>query len=209
MESSDSTEAIRRRIISEAEKRAQGIRAEAKDKAAQILTGAEERAKETKEAELERMKKHVDEAQRQDIAEKKVDYHRRAQTFKSELIDDMFNKVRENLQKYTEKSAYRQTLIDLIMEAGAALGGGELIVKVNEADKSKVSKGILAKTSKEIGERTNTETKIALDKNTINTIGGAVVSAANQKATVDNTFEARLERIKEEAKAELETILFK
>lgn len=209
MENSDSTEAIRRRIISEAEKRAQEIRAEAKDKAARILTGAEERAKEIKEAELEKMKKHVDEARRQDIAEKKVDYHRRAQAFKSELIDDMFNKVRERLQKHTEKPAYRQTLIDLIIEAGVALGGGELIVKVNEADKNKVSKGTLEKISKEIGERNKTETKIALDKNTINAIGGAVVSAADQKATVDNTFEARLERIKEEAKAELETILFK
>ncbi len=209
MEDSNSTEAIRRRIISEAEKKAQEIEADAKDKSTQILTGVKERAKEMKEAELEKIKKHVEEAQRQGIAEKKVDYHRRVQAFKSELIDDILNKVKEKLQKFVEKPAYQQILTDLIMEAGIALGGGEIIAKVNDRDKDKLSKGTLEKTSKRIEESTNTKTKIALERDTIKATGGAVASTADRKATVDNTFEARLDRMKEEARAELETILFK
>ncbi len=209
MEDSNSTEAIRRRIISEAEKKAQEIEADAKEKSTQILTGVKERAKEMKEAELEKIKKHVEEAQRQGIAEKKVDYHRRVQAFKSELIDDILNKVKEKLQKFVEKPAYQQILTDLIMEAGIALGGGEIIAKVNDRDKDKLSKGTLEKTSKRIEESTNTKTKIALERDTIKATGGAVASTADRKATVDNTFEARLDRMKEEARAELETILFK
>ncbi len=162
-----------------------------------------------KEVELERIKKHIEETYRQSIAEKKVDYHRRVQAFKTELVDDTFKKAEEKLQEYVEKPAYQATLNNLIMEAGVALGGGELVVKLDEKNKKKMSKHVLEKLSREIQKLTNTETKIVVGEATIKTVGGAIISASNQKATVDNTFEARLERIKEEAKAELETILFK
>jgi vacuolar-type H+-ATPase subunit E/Vma4 len=48
-----------------------------------------------------------------------------------------------------------------------------------------------------------------LDEESIKAVGGATVSVADQRATMENTLEIRLERIREEAKAELETILFK
>jgi V/A-type H+-transporting ATPase subunit E len=209
MEISESTEAIRRKILSDAEKEAERLRAEARDKATEILNAAKERAKELREAELERRKKHIDETFRQRIAETKVDYHRRIQSFKARLIDDTFDKAREQLQKYVKKPAYPEILNNLIIEAGATLGGGELLVKLNETDKKRMTKAILKKLSKEIEDRTKTKTRIVLDEKTVKAIGGAVVSTADQKATIDNTFEARLERIKEEAKPELETILFR
>ncbi|MFP3985488.1 MAG: V-type ATP synthase subunit E family protein [Candidatus Bathyarchaeia archaeon] len=48
-----------------------------------------------------------------------------------------------------------------------------------------------------------------MDRTVTKAIGGAIISIADQKASVDNTFEARLGKIREEEKAELETILFK
>lgn len=209
MGDSGSTETIRRKIISDGEKEADKIKAEAKEKSAEILKAARKRAKEMKEMELERIKKHIKETHRQTIAEKKVDYHRRIQVFKTELIDDTFKKAKEKLQKYAEKPAYEATLNNLIIEAGVALGGGELVVKLDEKDKKRMSKRVLEKLSKEIQKRTKTETKIVVGEATIKAVGGAIISTTKQRATVDNTFEARLERMKEEAKAELETILFK
>lgn len=209
MEISESTEAIRTKILSDAEKEANRLTAEAKNKAEEIVNAARERAKEIREGELERRKKHIEETNRQRIAEAKVDYHRRLQTFKSGLIDDTFNKVREKLQKYVEDSAYMETLDYLIIEGATILNGGELSIKLNEADKKRVSKDALKRLSKEIKERTKAETRIVLDEYAVNAIGGAVISTADQKATIDNTLEARLEKIKKEAKTELETILFK
>ena len=206
---SESTDTMRRRILSEAEREAESLVAVAKSNATEILNAAKKRANEMKEAELERMRKHMDETLRQDIAEKKVDYHRRIQAFKSELIDDIFRRVRNELKEYVEKPAYRQTLNGIIIEAGTALGGGELLVKLNEKDQKLISQDILTQISKDIEKRTKTETKLVLDQESIKAVGGATVSVANQRATMKNTLEIRLERIIEEAKAELETILFK
>lgn len=209
MEISESTETIRRKIISDAEEKAEKIKAEAREKATEILMEAEERAKEMKKKELEKIKRRIGETRKQDIAKKKVDYHQRVQNYKSELIDDTFDEVGEKLRDYVKKPAYQETLSNLIIEAGTTLGGGNLVIKLNDADKKKVSEDLLEKISEEITEHTHTETNITVDKDTVNTIGGAIVSLSDQKATIDNTFEVRLERIKETGKTELETILFK
>jgi V/A-type H+-transporting ATPase subunit E len=208
MEVSESTQAIRKKLLSDAEEEAQKIKAEAEETIEEIRNAAQERAEAIKEAELERMKEHVESTRRQDIAEKKVEYHRRTQTAKSELIDDVFDKAKEKLQDYVGKSAYEHTLRELILEAGESLGGGDLLVRLNAVDQERMSKADLESLAKEIHDRTDTETRITLDENAIEAIGGAVVASADQKATVDNTLEARLERMKEQAKAELDTILF-
>jgi V/A-type H+-transporting ATPase subunit E len=208
VEVSESTQAIRKKLLSDAEEEAQKIKAEAEETIQEIRNAAKERAEAIKEAELERMKEHVESTRRQDIAEKKVEHHRRIQTVKSKLIDDVFDKAKEKLQDYVGKSAYKDTLRELILEAGESLGGGDLLVRLNATDQQRMSKADLESLAKEIHDRTDTETRITLDENAIEAIGGAVVASADQKATVDNTWEARLERMKEQAKAELETILF-
>ncbi len=208
MEVSDSTKTMQKRILKDAEDEAQRVKSEAKEKAEKIVKEAKQRAKEMKEEEIEKVKKHMDETQRQDVAEKKADYHRRMQSLKSELIDEAFDKLKEELQKYVKKIAYQKTLNSLITEAGIVLGGGKLIITLNEKDKQKISKETIKKIRKQIQKETNMETSIDLDEKIIQTIGGAAISMVDQKATIDNTFEARLERIKEKTKAELEAILF-
>jgi V/A-type H+-transporting ATPase subunit E len=208
VEVSESTQTIRKKLLSDAEEEAQKKKAEAEETIEEIRTAAKERAEAIKEAELERMKEHVESTRRQDIAEKKVEHHRRIQTVKSQLIDDVFDKARDKLQDYVGKSAYEHTLRKLILEAGESLGGGNLLVRLNATDQKRTSKADLESLATELQDRTDTETRIILDENAIQTIGGAIVTLADQKATVDNTFEARLERMKEQAKAELETILF-
>ncbi len=209
MEISESSDAIRRRILDDAEKEAQKLIAQADEKAEEILNTARERAKDIRDAELDRRKKHIEETNRQRIAETKVEHHRRLQTFKSGLIDDTFNEATERLKKYVEKPAYSETLTRLIIEGATALGGGDLLLKLNKADKKRVSKETLKRLADEISKATKIETTLVLNDEALKNIGGAVISTADQKATVDNTFEARLERIREEAKAEVETILFK
>lgn len=206
---SESTETMRRRILDEAERDAERLIAEARSNATEILNVARKRADETKEAELERMRKHIDSTLREGIAEKKVDYHRRMQTFKSELIADIFRRVRDGLKEYVEKPAYKQTLNEIIFEAGVTLGGGKLVVKLNEKDQKSMSQDILTQISKNIERSTKTETELVLDAKPLIGVGGATVSVENQRATMENTLEIRLERVKEKASAELEAILFK
>ncbi|MFW6110899.1 MAG: V-type ATP synthase subunit E [Thermoproteota archaeon] len=209
MEISESTETIRKKIISDAKERAERMKGEAREKADKILQEAGERAEEMKERELEKIKQHTEETRKQDIAEKKVDYHRRVQNYKSELIEDTFNEVRNRLREYVENPVYKETLNDLIIEAGTTLGGGNLVIKLNERDKKEMSEDRLEEISERITEQTRTETDITVEEETVDTIGGSMVTLSDQKATIDNTLEARLERIKDTGKTEIETILFK
>jgi vacuolar-type H+-ATPase subunit E/Vma4 len=204
-----STEAIRKKIISDAEDKSKELIEQARKKAEEILNAAKKRAEEMKKTELDQVKKHVEDSSKQDIAEKKVGYHRRLQTFKSQIIDGVFDKAKEELQRYVNRPDYRETLKNLIIESAVALGGGKLSIRLNETDKKKMSRVTLKKLSAVINEKTSTTTEAVLDESTARTIGGAIVYAVNQQASTDNTLEARLERIKEDSKAELEAILFK
>lgn len=208
MEVSESTEAIRRRIIIDAEKKAQELIEEAKDKAADIVESAGKRAGEMKKLELEQIKQHVKERSMQDVAERKVAHHRRLQSFKSEIIEDVFEKAKDELREYVKKPAYLQILKQLITESAVVLGGGELSITVREEDKKQVARNF-RKLSKTIQERTGSKTNLVLDNDSLKVIGGVVVLAVDQRASIDNTFEARLDRIREDAEAELEAVLFK
>jgi len=209
MEISESSEAIRRKILDDAEKEAQRTIEKAKSNASEIMSASEERAKEIRETEIEERKKQIEETNRQRIAEARVDHHRRLQTLKAGLIEEVFDKVIERLRIRVGTPNYLDTLNSLIIDGGSTLGGGKLVIRLNETDKKKVSQKALKQLSQEIEKRTQTETKIVLDKNLVKTIGGVVVSTADQRASIDNTFETRLERIKEETQTELETLLFK
>ncbi len=209
MERTESTETIRKRIISEAEKTGQEIVENAKNKAAQILNEAEKRADEMKKSELEQMKKQMKTRSLQDLAEKKVAYHRHVQSQKSQIIDEAFEKAREKTVQYVKKTEYLEALKDLIVESAVGLGGGKLHVSVNEADRKKVTEDVIKKLSKIVQKRTGNKTDLILDSDSLKSIGGAVVSTFDGKASIDNTLGARLERVKENARAELEAILFK
>ncbi len=209
MVESGSTEAIRKRIISEAEKTGQEIIEAAKSKAAKILDEAREKADEMKKSELEQIKEQLRSGSRRDLAEKKVTYHRLAQSQKSQIIDDVFEKARETLLQYAKSDAYLEILENLIAESAADLGGGKLCVSVNLADRKRTGDSSMKKLSKMVHEKTGKDTELVLNKESLRKAGGALVSTFDGQASVDNTFEARLERVKENATAELETILFK
>ncbi|HUW49033.1 MAG TPA: V-type ATP synthase subunit E family protein [Patescibacteria group bacterium] len=209
MEESESTEAIRKRIISEAEKIGQEVVEEAKSKAAEILNEAGKRADEMKKSELEQIKKQMKNRSMQDLAEKTVAYHRRVQSQKSQIIDEAFEKAREKTLQYVKKTEYLETLKDLIVESAVGLGGGKLYVSVNQADRKKATDDLMKKLSKVVQKKTGNETELILDNDSLKAVGGAVVSTFDRQASIDNTFEARLERVIENAKAELEAILFK
>lgn len=182
---------------------------QAKKKAEGVLDAVKRKAEELRNAKLEEIKEHVENSSKQDLAEKKVACHRQLQNLKSQIIDDVFKNANGELQQYVKNRAYLGTLSNLIIESGIALGGGKLRIGLNEPDRKRISRDLLKKLSLIISEKTGVSTEAVLDEKIVRAIGGVELSTTDQKASVDNTLEARLERIKEDAKAELEAILFK
>jgi vacuolar-type H+-ATPase subunit E/Vma4 len=66
----------------------------------------------------------------------------------------------------------------------------------------------LKKASAEIERKTDIGTVLTLSSTSIKCVGGVIVSKLEGEASVNNTFEEKLDRLKEKESIELETILF-
>lgn len=206
-EISESTRKIAHRILRDAKEQANKMLQEAKKKADEKIADAKKTAEEVVLVEEKSLRDRSAEIVKRRSAELEVDKQRRLSNFRSEIIEGIFKEALEQ-EEYTETSEYGATLKALIVEAGSILGGGKLVVAVNDKDRKILTSKALEELSEEVHEQTGTETSMELSEETIRQIGGVVVSTFDGIAGIDNTFEARIERIRENNRLEIETILF-
>ncbi|MDR0912210.1 MAG: V-type proton ATPase subunit E [Methanobrevibacter sp.] len=196
------------------------IRSEAQMKADKIISDAQQQAQiisddgaSNREAEKQKIlddaKKTSDMRYQQIISEAKMKGRRLELDAREDLIDDSFNKAIENIKGLSTSgdSTYTDSLEKIITEAAIELGGGDLIVQVNNEDKSK-AQNILDKISQSVTSSTGNETKISIGDD-INTIGGAILKTSNGDVEVNNTIESRISRYKKSLRLEVANILFK
>ncbi|TRO50804.1 hypothetical protein E2P63_05725 [Candidatus Bathyarchaeota archaeon] len=125
---------------------------------------------------------------------------------KEEIISTVLNEAKKRLQNMTKKEKYASVLKRLIINAGIALGGNELAVTLNEAD-SALSLPF-EKMQEEIRKTTGSKTKLALCKEKIQVMGGAILKTANGKIIMDNSFEDIFSRRSQELQLKISEILF-
>jgi vacuolar-type H+-ATPase subunit E/Vma4 len=121
------------------------------------------------------------------------------------ILTGVFDEVLERLRDIARGDDVNfdkgETLIALIKEAAAAIGGGEFIISGNEADLEHLKKnlGNVSKALKQsIGER-----KVSLDSEPIDISGGVVVRNSDGTKTYHNTFEGRLASVKARLESEI------
>jgi V/A-type H+-transporting ATPase subunit E len=205
---SGSIEAIRERIIQDASQEAEQIIKGAKEKAQQILSEMEERVEETRQKRLDEGRKYAEEASERALADSQVEYRRLLSEERDRLFEEASQVALDQLREFSSKEQYLKKLQDLIVEAGIILGGGALEVSLNERDIPKLKKRALRRLAKRIQEETQTKTSLEVVDDVVDSLGGTVVSRKDENVSVDNTFEARLSRIKEEKRSEIYHILF-
>ncbi|HDQ05481.1 MAG TPA: hypothetical protein ENN36_02010 [Candidatus Bathyarchaeota archaeon] len=208
MATSDPIEAMKTKILRDAEEKAQKIVLEAKKEAKKTNEQVKVEIKKLEETEKREIKERIEESKRKRMAEEKTEHLRRLQSYKKEIIDSVFDKALQRLKEYSETKQYKKSLKKIIIEAGISIGGGDLIVAVNDRDQ-KILRRFLKQTAEQIEEKTNTKTQLQLAKEPLNSLGGAIISKAKESATVNNTFEERLNRKKKQISGELENILFR
>lgn len=126
---------------------------------------------------------------------------------KERLLEGVMDEVKVEFRAFTKTERYVPWLKKVIIEAGTVLGGGKTQVALNEHD-STLRLG-LDTLSKEIEKRTGTRTDFELFKESINTLGGAIVRTVDGRVVVDNTFETILTHRERDLKPEIAKILFK
>ena len=203
------TEKIVSSILNDAQIKANSVSEEAEKESISILTEGENIALMEKNHILEDGKKQSNLKYQQIISEAKMNSRRMGLDAREEVIEESFKKAEEKLKEiaFSESAEYKESLIEIIKEAGIEIGGGELIVSLKQEDVTKIQDSMPA-IEADLKDKTGNETKIEIGDN-INTIGGAILKTKNGDIEVNNTIEARLLRFKKSLRSEVARVLFK
>jgi V/A-type H+-transporting ATPase subunit E len=193
----EDSETQRKEILAEAQKKADEILAEAQKKAEALRRGI--LTKGSRETEMEKQRI---------IANAKLRERKLLLDAKEEAIQEAFGKAEERLRQARSEKEYSDALKRVIGEAIRSLGGGEVEVLTREDDAQRLKNGLLDEISRELKAELKAPLQITLSEETIETMGGAIVRSRNGKVEVDNTFETRLERSREDLRAKVSKILF-
>jgi len=183
------------RLLSEARAEAEARREEAKRKASAEVEAAVSKFRASKEEEARRA-----------VMEARIKAKERWLKEREELINQAIEKVRERLARFVESPGYVKALESLIEEAAVAIGGGDLVVLLNERD-SKLSLD-LDGVARRVASKTGVDTKLQLSEARVKCMGGAVVATRDGSFIYDNTLESRLERQSAAMRVEASKILF-
>ena len=214
-------------IMSDAQAKADVNKSEAQVKVDAILADGEKRAEATKVKISEDAAKQAEMRYQQIISEAKMNARRAELGAKEEVIEEAFSKATEELTNMasTNDPEYVDALIEMIKEAAAEIGGGDLIVLLKEEDIPKVQDKLetivglvkalikrekpsdLTLIAKEVSLETDVETTLEIGE-PIDTIGGAILRTRNGEIQVNNTIESRMLRFKKSLRSEVAKTLF-
>lgn len=204
----ESLEAMRRKIIQDAEAEALRIITQAAKRADEVLEVARQESSYEEDVDRSRIRDSHQATDRERVSETMSEYTALLSSYKSEILGSIYQETLRRVKMHVDSEEYLSTLEGLIMEAGIALGGGELTVRVSQEDSVRASSELLARASAEVTKVTGKETRLTLNREPLEALGGARLAQAESKAMVDNTFVGRLKRLKEQRESELENMVF-
>ncbi|SPO00022.1 related to Vacuolar ATP synthase subunit E [Cephalotrichum gorgonifer] len=208
-------------VGSELRKMAEFILQEAREKAREIMTRADEEAEKEKTAiirsekaaiEAEYAKKYKELERSREVAKSRA---RRKARFavgfeKERIVNGVFDLAQSRLGELSaDKDEYRKTLKNLILQ-GLYRYNKKCLVQVRPQD-VEIAKGAIEAAAKEYKEKVGKDIDVSLDESTQlpkDSAGGATITCQDGKVWLVNTFERRLELQKEEAMPQVVETLF-
>jgi len=125
---------------------------------------------------------------------------------KERLINEVLDKVKSSLEALIYSKKYVSILESMIVDAGTALGGGKLRVRLNRRDRTLPLKfDVLARI---IAEKIGKPTILELSEEEAEFIGGVVLETSDGRIMVESTFEAILQHRERQMRTKIAKILF-
>jgi vacuolar-type H+-ATPase subunit E/Vma4 len=193
-------EMLERAILTEAQDEAEQIKAEARTKAEAVRKRAQERAEAERKAILDRARAEAERLHGQSVATAQLRARSQQLTHREQLLDRVFQAVRERLSEVQKRPDYDAIASQLLREALVQLRVNKAEVRADKTTEHALKKGGLRELSKELnGEFTSAG---ELEEGT-----GLIVEAADGKLHYDNTLETRLQRLEGTLRAAVYKIL--
>ncbi len=124
---------------------------------------------------------------------------------KEGLMREVLDTAEENVKKRAMSKDYGSILTRLAVAGGVALDTDAMELVLPKGHEKEVVAADIAKAiSSELGRKVS----VKISKDTVRSAGGVIVRTADGAKWVDNTFEARIERLEKKVRDEVASILF-
>ena len=184
-------ENIIRKIDDETKAEVGNILAEVKNEAKEIKLEAQKRIRADLKSAQEQGEKRITIMRNIHLSEARRTARKTTLSAKEELIDQCFTQAKERL-KTMKGEEYRSVLTRLIKESLPHIGDKGLVTLTRDEDKSIINSFPNLKVKPELAPG----------------LGGLIIESADGRIIVDNTFDAILERNKDDIRTEVATILY-
>lgn len=203
--STDVFDIMKDEILANAREKANEIINQANQIASEISDDVQKRTERISKEIIEQAKKEADLRLRREIAKAKLTARSDILQNKEDIINDVFDQAQKKLVGFVSSAEYVTTLNNLITEAAIGLNGGDLKIKIQTGHGKHIDIG---KIQQSVMQQTGTTTTLSVAEENLRSVGGAIVTNADETILIDNTFEARLRRMREEIRTKIAKILF-
>lgn len=181
-------------IIRDAELQKERVVSDAKTKAESIQQQILTKAKNQSDAELERQR-----------ANAKLQSKYKLLEAKESVLREILTSAEEDLKKQVKSSKYEEVLTNLAISGALALSEDAFEVVLPKGQEKAVAPPAIAKAiSEKLGKKVN----VTIAKETVRASGGLIIRNQERTKWVDNTFEARMERLESKIRDDISSILF-
>ncbi len=198
---------ITSKILDDAKKTADEIKSEAQREANSILEKAKSEAEIKKQNILKKGEKEAEMIKNRIIAEARLSAKKKMLEERENILNMAIEKLEEDLIKLPQKDNYKDVLLKLIIEGVISVGGGELVLELNEKDLKLIDDSTLWAIEKEMEDRLKKSTILKKGK-PVDIIGGCIVKTADNLKVCDNSLESVFERNLESIRAKVAELLF-
>jgi V/A-type H+-transporting ATPase subunit E len=147
------------------------------------------------------------------IAETKIDVKRKKMDAQEEAIAASFEQATRALKELAEKGkqdhlVYRDIMFSLITSACEIIAGKRVELALNQRDANTFTNKVMGELHAFVKEKTGRDISLIVSSETIQCLGGVIVRDLERQVEVDNTLEAKLNRLKEDIRVDIAKLLF-
>jgi len=197
-------EAILQKARTEAEERV----ARARRVAQRDVEHAREEAEALRRKLLQRAQQRIEQERRQAYAQMDLDDQRRRRTRQEELVQAVFRSAMNALRSMPRDETYAQILVRLIGEGVMAIGKEVGTMVLNRMDREVFGGEKMRWLEKQVAERLGRDVQLVLSDQLVEASGGVLIRSEDDRISFDNTFEARLERMRDDLRGDVARVLF-
>ncbi|MHA2016192.1 MAG: V-type ATP synthase subunit E [Candidatus Thorarchaeota archaeon] len=177
----------------------------AEDYKAKRIAKAEEEAKRRKQSIIDEARREAQALLKRYEASAKLRAKHRVLELKNRIMTEVLDEAIEKAKQVTTQPDYKVILTRLVVEGADALEAPELELAFPAGQEKVVS---ISDLTKAVKKSTGRDVKITLSKEPANASAGVVVRTPDSRRWVDNTMEARVQRLENQLRGAVSSILF-